>query len=206
MNGQLHIPIKVGVKGFGRVRRRAQTWAPRNRPESLRGARLRRFERPKAIQDRSKRDFRVAWSPEIARRGLRGAICSIFNRFGLSGRAILVFFDALSIEQADSLEEAASYEKPTKTYDFYRFFEYSLLRARFVNQAKIAPKTHLQRVARHSAFEMYSVRALQPQNGVRGLAGATFEVFWSDSGGLLGGRGSTHPCSTHPVLNSSLLN
>ena len=64
-----------------------------------------------------------------------------------------MLFDALSLEQADLLEEAATYEKPAKTYGFYGFFACPLFRTRFENRPKIAPTMLRKRVARQIVYE-----------------------------------------------------
>ena len=96
-----------------RPRRRSES--PRTRQDRLR----RRSESPRACQDRP-------WAAILVDLG------------GLEGR-FWTFFDALSLEQAHSREEAATYEKTVKTDGFYMFFTCPTLRPRFENQPKIDP-------------------------------------------------------------------
>ena len=81
----------------------------------------------------------------------------------------LRFFCALSLDWADALEEAATYEKPTKTYAFTRFFPCSLLRARHEDRPKILASALFRRVARRIALRTHFFLAYRCQNGLREL-------------------------------------
>ena len=163
-------------------RRSAPTWAARARPDrpwsalgaprSRQGRPRRRSESPRTRQDRLRRRSE---SPRACQDRPWAAI--LVDLGGLEGR-FWKLFDALSLEQAHSLEEATTYEKPANTYGFYWFFSCPLLRARFENQPKIDPKTLRKRVARPIVCERRFFSSWRPQNGSQKSSRPRWEVPW----------------------------
>ena len=97
-------------------------------------------------------------------------------------------------EQAHSLEEATTYEKPAKTCGCYRFFSCPLSRARFENQPKIDPKTLRKRVARHMFCETRFFSCWRPQDDSQKFSrlpwGGPCGLLWLSWGTLAALRGT----------------